>query len=611
MSMSSRPEWSRGASESKINVNAPPILLRVRLQSPSVTYHPVFDACGTGESVLHAAVARLEGWYGRSCWPVLSAREGWRCSVVTRIDTICWTESGSDLEACLEVMHSRGLLEAVLCYPEFAWSFDTAFPPSLPQDAGAAVRQNGWQSVVWVRRSTLETMLNTARSVGINIASLSAAAGFLEQMGGRDIAGLRSTTLSSITPWGSNSSFVLQDGKTARAFLAAADRRREERVIERHIPLSTHGDPHSLRVLFVCGTSAHSGAEESMLHFAAGLQQRGVDTTLSIPLEGVVAERFRAHGGTVLCDNVARSEPTPAHVQYFRHQIRNARSSVLHCIGPCGLAPLIAAHLEGVPSIYHVHWLSLNQLAPEMEWCSRVVAVSKVARQCVISNHIEPERVYVVRNGVDTRGLVSNGDLDVSKRTIDVLCIGRYSAEKGHDLLLRAVKELVNVIPLQSVLTVGDDIGPNTTLPAIRQSIERLGLSGIVRCQGFSADASEYLRTSKCLVVTSRTEAAAPLVALEAMAAGVPVVAPSLPGIEEMVSGSGAAVLFRPGDAHDCATGLKRVLTDPIVWRSMARAGRQLVARQFRWDESVSNLLAIMHDMLAESAARRVDRPHR
>jgi glycosyltransferase involved in cell wall biosynthesis len=149
-----------------------------------------------------------------------------------------------------------------------------------------------------------------------------------------------------------------------------------------------------------------------------------------------------------------------------------------------------------------------------------------------------------------------------------VLNVGRLVSQKNQRLAIRALA----LVPDAALVVVG-------TGPLHGELLREAQAAGVVERVAFAGareDARRLLGAADALVVTSRWEGL-PLVALEALAAGVPVVATAVRGVTELLDDGTNALLARPDDASNVATALRRVLGDPALTTRLAEAGRILV----------------------------------
>ena len=124
---------------------------------------------------------------------------------------------------------------------------------------------------------------------------------------------------------------------------------------------------------------------------------------------------------------------------------------------------------------------------------------------------------------------------------------------------------------------------------------ERLGLAGCVEFAGYrsQADVREYLRRSDVFVLPSFAEGV-PVVLMEAMAAGVPVVTTRIAGVSELVEDGVSGYLVPPSDSAPLARAIAALLDDPALRARFGAAGRATVEREFDVHREAAWLLAVM-----------------
>ena len=150
------------------------------------------------------------------------------------------------------------------------------------------------------------------------------------------------------------------------------------------------------------------------------------------------------------------------------------------------------------------------------------------------------------------------------------MAVGRLVEQKDHATAVDALVELPDV----SLVVVGE--GPLRADLAARAT--RLGVADRLVLAGARPDARALLAAADVAVLPSRWEGH-PLVALEAMAAGVPLVATSVRGIRELLVDGRHAVLVPPADPHGLAGAVRRVLGDEALCQRLTSAGSALAAR--------------------------------
>jgi glycosyltransferase involved in cell wall biosynthesis len=219
------------------------------------------------------------------------------------------------------------------------------------------------------------------------------------------------------------------------------------------------------------------------------------------------------------------------------------------------------------------------------------LALNEFARTLLVRGGVPAERIRVRPNFVEDPGAraVPAG----SSRT--VLCVGRLVAQKGIDLLVEAWRCLGD--SRLELLLVGD--GP------LRGDLERRGVPG-VRFTGHlpPAQVREQMLAGRALVFPSRSYEAQPMVALEALAAGLPVLASNLGGMPELLAPLGSAWLTPPGTVAKWTEALRRLAADQLVDQA-SRDARAHYERSFTKSAGLAALEAsYRHALLAARAER-------
>jgi alpha-maltose-1-phosphate synthase len=286
------------------------------------------------------------------------------------------------------------------------------------------------------------------------------------------------------------------------------------------------------------------------------------------------------------------------------------------------LAGHLAAMLYGVPHVVTMH--SLEPLRPWKaeqlgggyalsSWCERVaaesaaavVAVSEGMRADVLAAYpaISPDRVRVIRNGIDTSEYAPDPGTDVLERYgVDpgrpcVVFVGRITRQKGLPVLLMAA-QLIDPAA-QLVLCAGQ---PDTAELAAEVTSLVAGLrdtrSGVVWLP-------EMLPKREVIqLLTHATVFACPslyeplgIVNLEAMACGTAVVASGVGGIPEVVSDGETGLLVPPGDHEALSGALNSLLVDPDRAGAMGRLGRERAIAQFGWAAIAAQTAALYSEL--------------
>jgi glycosyltransferase involved in cell wall biosynthesis len=238
----------------------------------------------------------------------------------------------------------------------------------------------------------------------------------------------------------------------------------------------------------------------------------------------------------------------------------------------------------------------------------RVIAVSTVVREEMAVRSIPRNRIEVVENGLDYSGL--DGDTRAELRSSvnaapgDVLVafIGRLSPPKGLPFLVEAAGKLSAISNLHFVL-IGD--GPLSN--QLRYQIHSRRLERSVHLIGHRDDVPALLREIDLLVLPSLREGT-PVVLLEAMAAGLPVIATDVGGVSRLIEHGSTGRLVPPGDADALATEIRRWLEEPGDRIRVGARARELVRSQFTSERMAQSYDAVYCAVSAQQCSERASR---
>jgi glycosyltransferase involved in cell wall biosynthesis len=228
-------------------------------------------------------------------------------------------------------------------------------------------------------------------------------------------------------------------------------------------------------------------------------------------------------------------------------------------------------------------WLRLERRSAR--WCQAIVAVADAERRAGLAAGIGSESQYhVIRNGIDP------SPFERPRRVVPgrVLLVGRLAPQKRPDLAIRAVAEVRRRRP-----DVQLDVAAHGPLERETAAlVGELGLGDSVRLLGKRDDVADLLAEAECFLLTSDYEGC-PYTVLEAMAAGVPVVASRVGGLPELVADGETGVLFEPGNPHAAAAALGGLLDYPERARAFGAAGRERVRKEFGRERMVRDTVAV------------------
>ncbi len=271
-----------------------------------------------------------------------------------------------------------------------------------------------------------------------------------------------------------------------------------------------------------------------------------------------------------------------------------------HYFYPDGVAAVWAARRFGLPVVVTARGTDLN-LIPQYPMPRELIRKAANAADGLITVcaalgeplrelGIPPERIHVLRNGVDLVRF-RPVDREAARRKYalkgpTLVSVGHLVARKGHHLVVRALREL----PEYGLLIVGD----GEERRALEALVRALGLGARVRFLGAlpQEELREVYGAADALVLASSREGWANVL-LEAMACGTPVVASAIWGTPEVVAAPEAGVLMPSVDAKGVAMGVRRL---EQAWPE--RAATRRYAEQFGWDATTDGQLALFREIM-------------
>jgi glycogen(starch) synthase len=227
----------------------------------------------------------------------------------------------------------------------------------------------------------------------------------------------------------------------------------------------------------------------------------------------------------------------------------------------------------GEPSTIHAVESWLAHRAAEVLANSRFMV-----REIVGGFELPPERTHLIPNGIDPTWWAT-GEEPGTREPL-VFTWGRVQYEKGFQVLARAMNLLrPRVAKIRCVIG-----GRGSYLPELQSQIDLEGVSDMVELPGFLADDQlrDTVHRAGCVVIPSLYEPFG-IVALEALAGGAPLVVARTGGLAELIDGTGAGLMFEPGNADELAACIEMVLNDDDLADAMRKHGAELLADRYSW----------------------------
>lgn len=296
--------------------------------------------------------------------------------------------------------------------------------------------------------------------------------------------------------------------------------------------------------------------------------------------------------------------PDRTALRALRALIRQTRPHLVHTHSTkAGLLGRIAARLEGVPCVHTAHAWSFSDGQPWRRVAMAVpleAAVGRLTDRFIVVSGADREVALRYRVVTDAQvHIVHNGVVDSPLRAIPgqaatptLTMVARMAHPKDHELLLRALAGVRRPFVLR---LVGD--GPDR--PRLERRVAELGLTHRVEWLGVRRDVAALLADSQVFALISLQEGF-PLAVLEAMRAGLPVVASRVGGIAEAVTHGETGFLVERGDELGLRRTLEGLFGDPALRASMGAAGRAAYAARFTVGHMLDRTAAVYRSIAVD-----------
>jgi glycosyltransferase involved in cell wall biosynthesis len=351
-------------------------------------------------------------------------------------------------------------------------------------------------------------------------------------------------------------------------------------------------------IAFVITTTDFGGTEEFLDQLVARLDpRRFAPVVFSLCPPGRVARQLAARGVAVETLGMsARARPREllAGARRLARQLDERRVELVHSFlyrGNVVARGGARGPGRGAPAVWGQHsliatsegWLTAMAARWTRPLADRVVAVADAVRDALITiDHVTPERIAVIGNGVDSArfrpadGGLARRALGLAPEAVVVGTVGRLVPEKGQCHLLEAVAlGRRRGLPLELVVA-----GEGPERAALTALAERLGIAGQVHLLGFQRNLQDLYPAFDLFALPSLEEAS-PIALLEAMACGLPAVVTPVGGVPAIVDRGECGLIVATASAGELARAIARLATEPALRRLLGKEARRRVEREY------------------------------
>ena len=341
------------------------------------------------------------------------------------------------------------------------------------------------------------------------------------------------------------------------------------------------------------------GAAVSIRNLVSGLVELGVDVRFAAYRGRPMAEEMRA-AGIPVTEIDARSKLDPRAIRQLRELVASQGIQVLHThLSSATINGAMAGRISRVPVVSTVHGMNRKWT---YGFSSHIIAVSQAVKRHLVGQGVAPEKISVVYNGIPMPALSDLPSPAEAKAALGIPrsapvygTVSRAHLNKGIQFALRAMPAILRAQPEARYVFLGD----GKHLAELKTEASSLGLGERAIFLGFRDQVYPVLRAMDIFVFPSLMEAMG-ISAVEAMAAGVPVVASDVGGIPEVI-GDGLGVLVPAGNTDRIAEECVRLFADAELRSGLAHAARESALDRFTTRKSAEGVLAV-YELLARRA---------
>lgn len=365
----------------------------------------------------------------------------------------------------------------------------------------------------------------------------------------------------------------------------------------------------STRVLHLINGEHYAGAERVQDLLGVRLAEHGYDVAFAC-LKPDQFPALRRSAGQPLYRVPMRGKWDLSPIASLVRQIRTDGYSLIHThTARSALIGSAVARWAGVPLVHHVHspaaaesthrWRNRANALGErfcLRAASAVIAVSAAMGEYALGCGIPEANLTVVHNGVPGRAMLSERDPPSGTWTLGTVAL--FRPRKGIEVLLAALAELRRLACPVRLRAVGTFESPEYERE-IKSLAASLEIADLIDWRGFRRDVETELSAMDLFVLPSLFGEGLPMVVLEAMAAGVPVVATRVSGIPEAVRDRIDGLLVPPSDPSGLASAVREFVEGGCDWVAARQAAHDRQLAQFSDASMAAGVADVYRKVLA------------
>ena len=362
------------------------------------------------------------------------------------------------------------------------------------------------------------------------------------------------------------------------------------------------------RVIFCITELDPGGAERALTQLVVGLdRQEWHPSVICLGPRGYFAEIIERAGIAVTCLG-GRGVPSIPYVLWrLIQEFRRQKPAVVQTfLFHANILGRIAAWFARVPIV--VSGIRVAERRNRWHgWIDRWTNALVTTNVCVSEGvahfakqetRLSQQKLVVIPNSVDVERFAHAQPTDLKTLGLPENCrvfvsIGRLEYQKGFDVLLRAIEQLTPLTDEWHFVIIGD--GPDRK--SLQEQSSRSGLASHVHFLGRREDVPQLLKASTALILPSRWEGM-PNVVLEAMAAGLAIIATDVEGVAQLVRDGTNGIVVPPDSPDPLATAIRRLINQPEFAATAGAESQRIAEKEFTELNSVRSYSNLYRSLL-------------
>ena len=381
-----------------------------------------------------------------------------------------------------------------------------------------------------------------------------------------------------------------------------------------HTPFKKKIEAGHVKIIFIITKGDIGGAQIHVRDLAFALQALGNQVTVLVGEEAEFTEQLSQQNIRYRVLNHLKRKIHPYKdyqaLKEIRHQLRILKPDLvaLHS-SKAGIVGRLAAYLENIPATFTVHgWVFSGNATPVHQYAknkiyrviekigallpARLIAVSHFDRDLAIQQKVCPDdKITTIHNGM--ADISPTFSANPSLHPPMLIMVARFASQKDHKTLIEALATLTE-LPWKLTLVGGD----NGLLADTLKLITRKNLDDKIDVLGYKKDIPARLASHQIFVLSSHWEGL-PLTIIEAMRAGLPVIASDVGGVSETVIDQQTGYLTH--SREELIVALRALITDPKQRVAFGSNGRKHYEKHFTLDKQLKQTFRLYNEVLNHS----------